>query len=104
MSEEENWRSDTAYEYVDKLTANDLAWEFLRRNPEYRTAFQALVSSGRLTDEAAKIFARQWGLCFRGRPAHHGAWTADLLDPTSKSRNDHPTTAAGIFRRIPYPR
>ena len=35
MSEDEDWRSEAAYDYIDKLTPGDLAWEFLRRNPDY---------------------------------------------------------------------
>ena len=94
MPEDESWRSDSAYDYVDQLTVSELAWEFLRRNPDYRTAFQKLVSSGRLTDETAKTFAREWGLCFRGRPAHHGACPADFLDPGNRPRRDHPAGTA----------
>lgn len=45
MSEDESWRSETAYNYIDNLTPGDLAWEFLRRNPDYRKAYQELVSS-----------------------------------------------------------
>ncbi|WP_239026324.1 transcriptional regulator domain-containing protein [Novosphingobium decolorationis] len=89
MSEEESWRSEAAYDYVDKLTTSELAWEFLRRNPDYRASFQRLLSSGRLTDETATAFAHQWGLSFRSRPKHHGARSADLLDPPSRSGGDH---------------
>lgn len=90
MSEEESWRSETGYDYVNRLTTSELAWEFLRRNPEYRIAFQELLSSGRLTDETAKTFARRWGLCFRGRSPHHGARPADILDPANRPGGDHP--------------
>jgi hypothetical protein len=38
MSEERIWRSESAYEYIDKLSPSDLAWEFLRRNPDYLRA------------------------------------------------------------------
>ena len=38
MSEDESWRSETAYNYIDNLNPGDLAWEFLRRNPDYRKA------------------------------------------------------------------
>ncbi|WP_431522189.1 transcriptional regulator domain-containing protein, partial [Klebsiella pneumoniae] len=46
MSEDESWRSETAYDYIDKLNPGDIAWEFLRRNPDYQRAYQDLVSSG----------------------------------------------------------
>ena len=42
MSEDESWRSEAAYDYIDKLTPGDLAWEFLRRNPDYRQSYQEL--------------------------------------------------------------
>ena len=85
MSEDESWRSETAYDYIDNLNPGDLAWEFLRRNPDYRKAYQDLVSSGRLSIETAEEFANLWGLRFRGRPSHPGLHPADLLDPANRS-------------------
>ncbi|WP_246495724.1 transcriptional regulator domain-containing protein [Ameyamaea chiangmaiensis] len=100
MSEEENWRSEAAYDYIDQLTTSELAWEFLRRNPDYRRSFQELLSSGRLSDETATAFAQQWGLCFRSRPTHHGPRAADLLDPANRSGGDHPPKRARPVRRF----
>ena len=85
MSEDESWRSETAYNYIDNLNPGDLAWEFLRRNPDYRKAYQELVSSGRLSLETAEEFANLWGLRFRRRPSHRGSCPADFLDPSSRS-------------------
>jgi hypothetical protein len=87
MSEGEDWRSEAAYDYIDDLSPSALAWEFLRRNPDYRQAYYALLSSGRLTDETAHEFAQQWGLRFRGRPASDGSRPTDLLDPASRPRS-----------------
>lgn len=84
MSEDESWRSETAYDYIDNLNPGDLAWEFLRRNPDYRKAYQDLVSSGRLSLETAEEFANLWGLRFRRRPSYPGSHPADLLDPTNQ--------------------
>ncbi|WP_233902043.1 transcriptional regulator domain-containing protein [Paracoccus denitrificans] len=100
MSEEESWRSETAYDYIDQLTISELAWEFLRRNPDYKATFQNLSSSGRLTEGTSTAFAQQWGLCFRSRPALDGARAADLLDPTNRSRGDHPPKRSRPVRRI----
>ena len=88
MSEDESWRSETAYDYIDNLNPGDLAWEFLRRNPDYRKAYQDLVSSGRLSLETAEEFANLWGLRFRRRPFYPGSRPADLLDPTNRSRSN----------------
>ncbi|WP_269747818.1 transcriptional regulator domain-containing protein [Sphingomonas sp. TDK1] len=89
MSEDESWRSEAAYDYIGTLTPGDLAWEFLRRNPDYRKSYQELVSIGRLTEDVAQEFAEQWGLRFRRRPSQLGAHPADLLDPANRS-NDAP--------------
>ena len=88
MSEDESWRSETAYDYIDNLNPGDLAWEFLRRNPDYRKAYQDLVSSGRLSLETAEEFANLWGLRFRRRPSSPGSQPADLLDPTTRPRGN----------------
>lgn len=85
MSEDESWRSEAAYNYIDKLTPGDLAWEFLRRNQEYRKSYQELLAIGRLTEDVAKEFAEQWGLRFRRRSSQLRARPTDLLDPTSRS-------------------
>ena len=85
MSEDESWRSESAYDYIDKLSPGDLAWEFLRRNPNYRKAYEELVAAGRLTEEVAREFAAYWGLRFRRGPSQLCAYPADLLDPTNRS-------------------
>lgn len=85
MSEDESWRSEAAYDYIDKLTPGDLAWEFLRRNPEYKKSYQELVSIGRLTEDIANEFAEQWGLRFCRRPSQLRARPTDLLDPANRS-------------------
>lgn len=89
MSESERWRSEAAYNYVDELRPSELAWEFLRRNPEYQKAYRQLVSIDRLTEQAAREFAEQWGLRFRRRSHSLSARTADLLDPANRSRGDN---------------
>ena len=85
MSEEVNWRSASAYDYVDDLAPGELAWEFLRRNPDYKQSYYALLASGRLTEVMAEEFAQQWGLRFRGGSQRHSAHPANLLDPASRS-------------------
>lgn len=86
MPEDEGWRSADLYEYVEGLTPSELAWEFLRRNPDYQSSYQQLVAAGQISPEAASAFARHWGLHFRGRPACQRSVTTDFLDPTGRSR------------------
>ena len=60
----EDWRSPGAYAFADRLAPEGLAWEFLRRNPEYRTdASAAAAIEGSSPDDPAA----RWGLRFPGR-------------------------------------
>jgi len=60
----EDWRSPTAYDYATAMEPSGLAWEFLRRNPDYRGAYE-IARSG--SDDGAADTARCWGLRFSGR-------------------------------------
>jgi len=60
-----DWRSARAYEYVSNLSPASFAWEFLRRNGEYRadyanSEFRSALETGAAGPE------RRWGLRFRG--------------------------------------
>ena len=68
MSEENSWRSEAAYDYVDALSPGDLAWEFLRRNTEYRRSYDEFLQAGDNTEELTREFTSRWGLRFPGRP------------------------------------
>lgn len=87
MSEDESWRSEAAYDYIDRLTPGDLAWEFLRRNPDYRKSYQELPDVGRLTEDVAREFAERWGLRFRRQPCQLRVDPADFLDRANRSDN-----------------
>ena len=60
----EDWRSPAAYEYAKTLESAGLAWEFLRRNPEYRADYRATAED----DDGADARAAVWGLRFPGGP------------------------------------
>ena len=38
-----DWRSPVAYRHAKHISAAGFAWEYLRRNDEYRQAFQTLA-------------------------------------------------------------
>jgi len=62
-----DWRSASAYEYLQELNSAGIAWEFLRRNAEYcadyaNPEFRAALDAGSAGPE------RRWGLTFCGRP------------------------------------
>jgi hypothetical protein len=52
----ETWRLATAYSYLDGLGSEAFAWEFLRRNPDYRAAYRSISSA----DDVALV-AQRWG-------------------------------------------
>lgn len=68
----DNWRSPQFEEQLGRLDRGGVAFEFLRRNKEYRQDFAetlARIASGG-ADKAAEIerLSRRWGLSFRGGP------------------------------------
>ena len=60
----EHWRSPAAYQYAATMEPARLTWEFLRRNPDYRNAYQAAPVQA---DDGTDGPARRWGLRFPGR-------------------------------------
>ena len=60
-----NWRSSETYNRAQPLEPTGLAWEYLRRNPDYRRDYHQIVrasSDPRLIEK----FRTRWGLCFCG--------------------------------------
>jgi hypothetical protein len=66
-----DWRLQDASDALKELDRAGLAWEFLRRNPEYREDYRRAlerIASGAITEEAAMAqISRRWGLSFRPR-------------------------------------
>ena len=55
-----DWRFPAAYKHAKHIPAAGFAWEYLRRNDEYRQDFQIVASTGR----DLEAFAHRWGLRF----------------------------------------
>jgi len=92
VADDSDWRSEHAYDYVDQLTPTDLAWEFLRRNPEYQRAYRAIRTRARVTLEAETALAEQWGLRSPGRPPPLRQTSTDILVRPRQSRRDRSHT------------
>lgn len=71
-----DWRSPIAYESLDIVPSRALAWEYLRRNPDYARDFARADTVSRMTADA---IALTWGLRFRGRSALSRPRRAGLL-------------------------
>lgn len=66
MSPDE-WKSAEAYEGLRSYAAPELAYEFLRRNPDYisdRDRLRRARSTGRANSDQEDAFARKWGARF----------------------------------------
>jgi hypothetical protein len=63
-----DWRSPGGYEDLRSLDAPGLAWEYLRRNPDFareRAKLARAARRGTLNPATADEFARHWGVRFR---------------------------------------
>jgi hypothetical protein len=80
MQEHSDWRSDAAYDYVNNLYPAELAWEYLRRNPDYLREYHKALRLG-----GGEALAERWGLRFRDRPGEGGRPGGRVLAPASRS-------------------
>lgn len=60
------WCNPVAYEFVKDAPADAIAWEFLRRNPDYQSDFILLQSRG--AQALTPAMRQYWGLQFRRSP------------------------------------
>ncbi len=63
-----DWRAPAAYVHTKTIPAAGFAWEYLRRNHDYRQDFQILVRAKRPNASELEAFARRWGVRFPARP------------------------------------
>ncbi len=59
-----DWRSPAAYRHAKHIPAAGFAWEYLRRNDEYRHDFQTIALTGRPDSAELEAFGNRWGLRF----------------------------------------
>ncbi|WP_435656010.1 transcriptional regulator domain-containing protein [Brucella pituitosa] len=62
-----DWRTPAAYKNVKDLPSAGFAWEYLRRNEDYRKDVEHLTQAGTSAVEELEAFASRWGLRFRTR-------------------------------------
>jgi len=70
-----DWRCDDAYDYTDVLPRRAWAWEFLRRDPDYRQAWSDVSTTVRIETLSPNLTViaagaeiadmARWGLFFR---------------------------------------
>uniref|UniRef100_E6VPU2 Transcriptional regulator-like domain-containing protein n=1 Tax=Rhodopseudomonas palustris (strain DX-1) TaxID=652103 RepID=E6VPU2_RHOPX len=86
MVAERDWRDPTNYGYLSDLNPAGLAWEFLRRNPEYENE---VTASNPADDRAAAALTAHWGLRFPDSPKLVGHRRKDLLEPGRRPGRPH---------------
>ncbi|WP_445730645.1 transcriptional regulator domain-containing protein [Methylocystis sp. IM2] len=60
-----DWRSASAYEYLRESGWHSYAWEFLRRNDDYRATYADPIRRAEL-DAGIGLRGQCWGIRFRG--------------------------------------
>ncbi len=63
-----DWRAPAAYKHTKHIPAAGFAWEYLRRNEDYRREYQILAAKQRQDAHQLEAFTERWGLRFRRRP------------------------------------
>jgi hypothetical protein len=86
-----DWRSPAAYAYVSDLDPSGLAWEFLRRNPEYRREYRAVSEESQSNDQA-EAFACRWGMRLCVAPDMPANKAALICPDKSRKRSHRPRT------------
>jgi hypothetical protein len=64
-----DWRNAATYAYLQNLNRAELAWEFLRRNPNYNRDFRAAARRTSGQADFPERLTRRWGLRFPCRSA-----------------------------------
>lgn len=79
------WRDGDAYDYFDDLTPEQTAYEFLRRDPDYATAYSG-AANGPEAEEELSALAMRRGLRFAIDPALRADETPVLWLPRHNPR------------------
>ena len=84
-SDRSGWRSTADYDYVERLCASDLAWEWLRRNKHYAQDYATLSKAARDDVALKTALLDKWGLRFRGRSQPPSSKGLRALGPPDRS-------------------
>lgn len=94
MAEDADWRHSKAFDYIDRLDPEGLAWEFLRRNRKYQDDYKEIPTEKRET--ANDPLTRLWGLRFPGLPGPSRHRCEHLFRSRNRSWNAPPDSAAAL--------
>lgn len=86
MVAQANWRNPETYRYLENLNPAELAWEFLRRNPDYQ---REVATSGPLDERATAALTAHWGLRFPDTSRPTRQERRHLLEPRRRPGRNH---------------
>lgn len=84
MPDTRGWRSSTPYDYWDDVDVDALAWECLRRNPDYQRDYAKIVKAPLRPDNDTEAIGNRWGLRFPRTAKLERPRAAHLLDPGNR--------------------
>jgi hypothetical protein len=93
------WRSDAAYAYLNELEPAELAWEFLRRNPNYQRDYQTATDATADQAELSESLIAQWGLRFRDPSGSSSGQRTGRLAGASRSKRRSRRAGAGALQK-----
>jgi hypothetical protein len=100
MADKSNWRLESDYDLAN-LNRSDVAWEFLRRNPEYQNDYKKILrlqtSNNPADTTAAAMLARHWGLNCCRRPETAGTRGKRSMAPATYAVRRVALQRAGRF-------
>src|SRR5450755_632711 len=92
-----DWRDPSAYEYLSSLSPAGISFEFLRRNPDYRSEFQNVLTADASSagSEALPVGPDpRWGLSFLDRSRHSRGRSTRILVAACTRLNRYSRTRA----------
>lgn len=74
------WRTSSAYDFMDEVDTDNLAWECLRRNEQYQKDFSVSLDPALRDDMQVEFIQTRWGLRFPRTTQPYGPGTSRILD------------------------
>ncbi len=80
VPETKEWRTSSAYDFMDEVDTDNLAWECLRRNEGYQMDFSTSLAPTLTDSKQVEAIRIRWGLRFPRPPQSYRPGTSRILD------------------------
>jgi hypothetical protein len=99
-----DWRISSATEPLNQLDRAGFAWEFLRRNPQYKREFAQLPKDAASREAGTVVTGERWGLCFRVRSRISRSRSTGDLAAGACAAQRHSRARAALLHNSAAPR